>query len=119
MKTLQYDGGAAFPQPQGTFNGTPYSSREVEGDSGMSLRDWFAGQALHTAWAGLARSEDERMGEQVGTYHLNPGDDIFTCAKYTAIRAYEIADEMIAERNPLPWYPPHPPCNIDSNQQTK
>ena len=67
----------------------------------MTLRDWFAGQALHTAWAGLARSEDERMGEQVGTYQLNPGDDVFTCAKYTAIRAYEIADEMLAERNRL------------------
>ena len=42
-----FDGGPAFPQPQGKDeDGAPYSAREIPGDSGMSLRDWFAGMAL-------------------------------------------------------------------------
>lgn len=93
------DGGPAFPRDtKWNTDGTPCQN----GARGMSLRDWFAGQAIHTAWADLARSEDAGEGDTVGTYELTAGDDVFTCAKYTAIRAYEIADAMLAARKEKP-----------------
>jgi hypothetical protein len=80
MNTLQNNGGAAFPQPQGTFNGTPYSSREVEGDSGMTLRDYFAGQAVSGLYA----------------------DAKYTGSHVEAAKCcYDLADAMLAERNRL------------------
>lgn len=60
------DGGPAFP----TLNGTKY-------DSGMTLRDWFAGQAL----AGI-KAYPETTGEQI----------------FVAEICYEIADEMLEAR---------------------
>ncbi|SLK04001.1 hypothetical protein [Novosphingobium mathurense] len=50
--------------------------------SGMSLRDWFAGQAL----GGMLASE----GDQSGYYHD---------AAFSAQRAYSLADAMLAERD--------------------
>jgi hypothetical protein len=71
------DGGPAFPQhvaisPSGDVYGSSYY-----GD-GMSLRDWFAGQAL----AGMIESHG--MGEK---RH-----------EYAAHDAYRFADAMIAAR---------------------
>lgn len=75
------DGGPAFPQPQGRDeHGFPYSSREIQGDGGMTLRDWFAGQAL----AGML---DRAYGIK---------------CEIIAARSYEMADAMIAARNNLP-----------------
>lgn len=65
------DGGPAFPQ-----NAT------VEASPGMSLRDWFAGQAL----AGLCAAHNERG---VWTTASSPS---------TADFAYTLADAMLAER---------------------
>ena len=66
------DGGPAFPR-------TPFDVNDYTGDgsSGMSLRDWFAGQAL----AGLL---------------ANP--KLVTDAKYIAKWSYFNADAMLAER---------------------
>ena len=73
FETQKDNGGPAFP------HGNPQQG----GDPGMSLRDWFAGQALpgviqtcnrDTMPANEARSE------------------------YFARKAYEIADAMLAER---------------------
>ena len=53
------DGGAAFPRPVSMLN-----PDEVSGDqSGMSLRDWFAGQALagltgKMGWSGTERGRE-------------------------------------------------------------
>ena len=53
------DGGAAFPRPMSKLN-----PDEVSGDqSGMSLRDWFAGQALagltgKMGWSGTERGRE-------------------------------------------------------------
>jgi len=69
------DGGPAFP------NITP--DMIVDGGPGMSLRQYYAGQAL----AGLLASGDE-------AYSLTDSDDQ---AHYTAYRAYTMADRMIAE----------------------
>lgn len=76
------DGGPAYPQYQagsvwvtGT-SGNPSPIMETTG--GMSLRDWFAGQALPAL---LTRfMEDGSIGTQPWTV------------------AYQVADEMLAER---------------------
>ena len=66
------DGGSAFPFAEATtdFSVSP----------GMTLRDWFAGQAL----AGML---DRTYGMKI---------------EIIAARSYEMADAMIATRNNLP-----------------
>lgn len=84
---MTHDGGPAFPS-------VLYSHERAENWStdGMSLRDWFAGQAL--------------MGISVG-YEVNgeplPGNDTL------AREAYCIADAMLAARAALhtTQQPPH------------
>jgi hypothetical protein len=71
-------GGPAFPRadsisPDGTF--------WEAGNGGMTLRDWFAGQAL----AGIARDTS--------------GDVTFHSLKQSAEEAYFYADAMLAERS--------------------
>jgi hypothetical protein len=74
------DGGAAFPT-DGAYRGY------VEG---MSLRDWFAGQAL----AGLLACKRFRP-------FMSDGAEINT--ELIASNCYEIADGLIAQRSkPLP-----------------
>lgn len=69
------DGGPAFPVPD----------REAsdQGVRGMSLRDWFAGQAV----AGLIASDAPVPGVAKGRM-----------AELLAVTAYRIADEMIEAR---------------------
>jgi hypothetical protein len=76
MEDKVKDGGAAFPS---SFR----YDLEDWADPGMSLRDWFAGQALtglcaNVAWNGL------------GAGGIN----------VLAIDAYSIADAMLAAREP-------------------
>lgn len=68
------DGGAAFPIPE-----NEYHTMQV----GMSLRDWFAGQALAAL---ISRDADD------SAY----GSDM---VKVRPVLAYEYADAMIAARN--------------------
>ena len=70
------DGGPAFPSQRLGADGMP----SCEADSGMSLRDWFAGQAL-LATAGYRESADI--------------DDI-------ARQSYAIADAMLKARQDKP-----------------
>ena len=65
-------GGSAFPV---TKQNSEYGETLVYAETGMTLRDWFAGQAL----AGIART---------GTY-----DGVM------ATQSYSVADAMIAERS--------------------
>jgi len=65
--TTKYDGGPAFPYP-------------VHNDEGMSLRDYFAGQAI--TGAALNRA----------------GRSEFMSRK-TAYYAYQVADRMLAQRD--------------------
>lgn len=67
-------GGHAFP-PGIASSATGYTK---DGQSGMTLRDWFAGQAL----AGMLADEGE-AGFRAHT---------------AAVRSYEMADAMLAER---------------------
>lgn len=76
------DGGSAFPVPE--------ENRLSDGtycNEGMSLRDWFAGQALAGITAGLCSdtSHGNRAFDRVGFSHA-------------AQDAYKLADAMIAAR---------------------
>ena len=79
--TTERDGGPAFPR--GGF-AAPENQYIDQGETGMSLRDWFAGQAL--ALAGINAAMGAAAGIEVGS----AGD--------IARLAYELADSMIAAR---------------------
>lgn len=70
MNTPPNDGGPAFPVPYGQI---------MSGNYSLTMRDWFAGQALAGYFAAPY------------TQHRNATD----CAAYI----YEMADAMIAARN--------------------
>lgn len=76
------DGGPAFPVPQ--------NENFVASDSGpgMSLRDWFAGQALTGYLA------NEHGAYAVVKASASPDD----ANRRFAITAYDLADAMLAER---------------------
>ena len=65
------DGGPAFPRPYSATDEVP-----IPGQQGMSLRDWFAGQAL----ASMAHPEATEL------------------AKASAVYAWEVSDAMLAEK---------------------
>lgn len=75
------DGGPAFPRA-----GAEHSLGGNFEQDGMTLRDWFAGQAI----TGMT-SQSERKVNDVKSY-----------AKIFAKDAYTFADAMIAARNNLP-----------------
>lgn len=77
------DGGQAFPVPADDKAG--WHSQE-----GMSLRDWFAGQAL----AGLYACRYLQMATLYDITKINSGEFEETIAK----QCYRQADAMIAER---------------------
>jgi hypothetical protein len=79
MNTPQKDGGAAFPMHE-----------RDDALRGMSLRDWFAGQAM--------QSENIAIAIMVASGKTAVPDNWnYDVAK----GAYSIADAMIAERNRL------------------
>lgn len=73
------DGGPAFPMPphMGVLG------HLISGANGMSLRDWFAGQALAGMHGSLVNSSEWPDAN---------------AANFMAKKAYESADAMIAER---------------------
>lgn len=70
QKQHDQDGGPAFPRSDSTY---------AQAQSGMTLRDWFAGQALQ-AIPSIGCGSDLHFNE-------------------IAIEAYRLADAMLAERN--------------------
>lgn len=83
MSTPNY-GGPAFPQHGWTSN--PEVLERMKGQSGMTLRDWFAGQAL----AGLMACG--RLGD------LLDEDEIDNTPRAICVKSYEVADFMIKAR---------------------
>lgn len=76
------DGGPAFPRSRETWPdpGNPALSDTSEAQEGMSLRDWFAGQAMMVSMEQCRR------------------DGIIENASNVAMGAYAIADAMLEER---------------------
>jgi hypothetical protein len=72
------DGGSAFPRPEQQFTDGP-----EPGHDGMSLRDWFAGQALTIVYMRFETSADP-------------------CPSDLAMQAYFIADAMLEARKEQP-----------------
>lgn len=78
MSSAQKDGGPAFPTPVEAIGHNEIFN--IINAPGMSLRDWFAGQALAEVYQKGGRYGDEGM-KQVAEY------------------AYQMADAMIAQRD--------------------
>ena len=79
------DNPQAFPQPIINVN-TEGRLNTFKGETGMSLRDYFAGQALMGICA----------NPSIGTYNTS---EISTKYNRTVYTAYKIADAMLKERN--------------------
>ena len=83
---MKDDGGPAFPALEGgsaedtSLNG--YYTLSFESASGMSLRDYFAGQAIHAAESVIVYYSDKSRNEPM----------------HIAVLAYEIADALLKER---------------------
>ena len=76
--SAENDGGPAFPQPCATADGAIYTSGEKSNANiGMSLRDWFAGQALQ----GMLANHEYNLTDEA-----------------LAVRAYSKASAMLAAR---------------------
>jgi hypothetical protein len=98
MNTTPNDGGPAFPNPcnartitgpSGEVAAVIYEHAQTHG--GMSLRDWFAGQALAAKTApGLIGYEDHAPNHRALLIGRLVRD------------AWEIADAMLAARNKKP-----------------
>jgi hypothetical protein len=66
------DGGPAFPQPNHFVENSDgrVVARWCMQDSGMSLRDWFAGQALAGLLAGRGSTGDKAPNWANGSYAI-------------------------------------------------
>jgi len=91
------DGGAAFPTQIGMRQTGQYET-EFDTLPGMSLRDWFAGQALIGT---LANSEGVHAATEP-TNAILSGDRRSSFARFLATQAYDIADAMLAARAAAP-----------------
>ncbi len=81
------DGGSAFPSPERTLPAEAgYYKQLIPAQSGMSLRDWFAGQALAGLTSRLSNADydDIRNGIRAGGHE----------ARIAGL----LADAMLAER---------------------
>lgn len=81
MSATINDGGPAFPQPMATAeDGAMYCSVEKAAElGGMTLRDWFAGQALAGMLAGP--EGDITPTEAIGQYAYQTADAMLEARK--------------------------------------
>ena len=79
MSNGKDNGGPAFPQPE--INGDPVNSW-ARGCGGLSVRDWFAGQALAGNISGYVSSDSPAPDEM----------------EKKAVMAYMAADAMLKAR---------------------
>lgn len=89
MSETKDDGGPAFPRPAAEHSQGGHFEQ-----SGMSLRDWFAGQALSGIAAGLCANTATLPGEPC--FERAMGRFVFDSATQDA---YRIADAMLAARS--------------------
>jgi len=89
------DGGPAFASVIVTSSGRGFKAiHEIDGLPGMSLRDWFAGQAL--ASLGRVFFDQGFLKDKDGK---NDGLEYFEEIIDVARSAYEMADAMIKQRS--------------------
>jgi len=95
------DGGPAFPVQESMISG---STGEVPASSGMSLRDWFAGQAIvgliHIGASPIREVKNSSGGGfdfPDSPYYFGGNGGCFG-EENMAIDAYTIADAMLAAR---------------------
>lgn len=84
-----HDGGPAFPAMPGNMAQGPCCYW-----GGMSLRDYFAAQAMQGMVPDMERMAEECARECATSYRTAFEDTAAECAR----RAYAIADAMLAER---------------------
>lgn len=83
-RRIARDGGYTFPigPPRGEHEGPPGAGAVADSeDAAISLRDWFAGQALVGVLAKMTHDE------YLGSAHVQIAED-----------AYHLADAMLAQR---------------------
>jgi hypothetical protein len=90
MNTAINNGGPAFPHAQRLWDNDA-QSWAVHSAGGMTLRDWFAGQA-DTPWNAALDTMGTKYPDRAGKFTL---DEVF---KYRAEMAYRAADAMLAAR---------------------
>ena len=78
----------AFPQPDFVADG----STEIQGDSGMDLRDYFAAKTV--TWF-LTELSLENVQEPEEDFHMTPA----VLRKFAAQLSYTMADAMMEARN--------------------
>lgn len=83
--SIDYDGGPAFPRPHSECSATDCISSQ----EGMTLRDYFAAQALVGAMSG------DTLSALTRTFGGSTVSGLARCA-------YELADAMLAERERKP-----------------
>lgn len=86
------DGGPAFPTAKSFLERQRRSedhrfTHDIETVGGMSLRDWFAGQAMHAVL------------RNAGRHFHSTEDECTACRAQTARIAYAHADAMLAARS--------------------
>jgi len=87
MTQHKNDGGPAFPVKREPYQ-EPFGGNTFDPSTpGMSLRDWFAGQALAA------------MGESVMVAGKDADMDPYEASAVLALASYAIADAMIEERS--------------------
>ena len=84
----------------------------------MTLRDYFAGQALPAAieWRRLCEKEEIHRDGFIEKHEQPCLPDYDSSNKEIAFCCYAIADAMLAERDSVPWYQPQTFSKIDTNQ---
>lgn len=81
------DGGPAFPMPAHYDDRVPWMSHHHQ--NGMSLRDYFAAKAMIALWSNPVWIAS--CTKQAGAFEIMD--------RLVAMRAYSMADAMLAERD--------------------
>lgn len=94
------NGGPAFPHPNTTFSSREEALNWQKEFSGMSLRDWFAGQAPSAEINDITPATVKECAEYIGISDISyrPTD----YKKVLAKARYEWADAMLAARTAAP-----------------
>jgi|694.fasta_scaffold11339_16 hypothetical protein len=95
MKTPSNDGGPAFPQHGWTNN--PEVLERMKNQGGMTLRDYFAGQAMAQLIKREVR-EIRKDGRKMDCFGLDDSPEVPWHTSHIASESYAIADAMLAAR---------------------